>query len=973
MASSTQPYYRRRKPKAQNEWVFVGDMSLKQIVMRLRELGVLPPGDTINLKELRERFRPDPPGSMRVLLLKMRAHVPEQPHIDLARAHMEPYRLSNPLSGLTLKQVVKYLRDYDVLLPGDSISVAELNRRFRPDPPGSMRSLLLKMRDKVLVAEANYLFDKRAAAAVFAAVGLHREVRVFPNVKWIPLFAIPHLPEWPFHVDDYSGTVSGKAGEGLSSDRDLLEMKFYGDAAPTIYIVRAKCLAAMAYADYFPAANTEYLWNKVSEACLAASPGWCGSIGPNLSNMVDYATKTNLEGNYDMSEMRMLPLLYRYYDRLSPEAREWLITALLAKGTIHRIHVDDTFTSGGTPDDWSRAGFVEPFTPIPFPMAVHVRIGETENHILMILTARYLTNQLLYQRDHLPIHDNRRNGNSNDPVLGILLQTGPHCTQVLLEVLRGFLSNDFSEYNAKPYQTETRAALLNLCSYAYDHEVRLAARMVLDYISAHIVVSSNDLRRMVPFRRKNEGKYVTEIPAPYALPGVLNVGLLESWRGADPMVQHFAIQAGNTRAFEYPYEDPPRPDRPWAWSIAEDGLDSTLEALSDYRLPPSIHDLFVNDLHRRFFQRLHRTVQGDVEVTGHNADNMEIYAGSPSYLITAGGKPADYAINPRVGGIVFGDVKQQLGVAVTTSFMPTGLSAGINTQNNASDLIQFSSFSDEVSTAANYGVAPDFACGHRVHLPEWCKQAIVPQRRGKFDFVNKRGADGCPGFYLALLRDGDFTAMEAFDTWLHPDVTFEQFKSGVVERNKHLHFNGLNSNVEAQYTTHNGNRLTFVIWDNRERNLATFGAQILSIEYGVGDSSDPTDSIGDAGNITDRFLNGTIMNSPAEGVVEITNPFLGTKIRLDMSDPKRPRRTSETGEVEEAGSNHEVWVDFAWTGPGEGDFFHPFRTLAEATVAVADGGVIKIMPGSSNERHIIRNNKRVRLVAPIGGVTIGVR
>ena len=49
-------------------------------------------------------------------------------------------------------------------------------------------------------------------------------------------------------------------------------------------------------------------------------------------------------------------------------------------------------------------------------------------------------------------------------------------------MLRNFLRDDFSEYNAKPYQEETRFALLNLCTFAYDHEVRLAATMVLDYV-----------------------------------------------------------------------------------------------------------------------------------------------------------------------------------------------------------------------------------------------------------------------------------------------------------------------------------------------------------------------------------------------------------------------------------------------------------------------------------------------------------
>jgi hypothetical protein len=120
-----------------------------------------------------------------------------------------------------------------------------------------------------------------------------------------------------------------------------------------------------------------------------------------------------------------------------------------------------------------------------------------------------------------------------------------------------------------------------------------------------------------------------------------------------------------------------------------------IDALSDYRIPPSIHDLFVNDAHRRFHQRLHRYIRSDDDEVGgnRNCDNMEIFASSPSYLITAGGAPATYAIDPYVGGVVVGDLDQQIGVAVTTSFIPTRQRAG-ESQNNASDLIQFSVFSD---------------------------------------------------------------------------------------------------------------------------------------------------------------------------------------------------------------------------------------------------------------------------------------
>ena len=642
--------------------------------------------------------------------------------------------------------------------------------------------------------------------------------------------------------------------------------------------------------------------------------------------------------------MHLLPIAYRYYDQLSPAAREYLIIELLAHGRVHRPGSNDRWTHGEVPVDWSRAGFVS-------PLGYEIRIGETENHILMILTARYLTNQLLYQRNPLPSYDNRRNAGE-----------GPDCMGLLLTLLRDMLRDDFSEYNAKSYQDETRSALLNLCSYAYDHEVRLASRMVLDYISAHIAVSSCDLRRLVPFRRRNEGVNSAQLPG-----GIMSVGLLEWSLGADPMSEHFAIQAGNTRAYENPWLS-----RPWPWGIASDGGEATQEALSDYRIPPSIHDLFVNDLHRRFFQRLHRFVLPDVKLTGRNCDNMEIYAGSPSYLITAGGSPATYAIDP--GPVLLtaaGRRKsaQQLGVAVTTSFMPAGQSPGPGSQNSARELIQFSHFSENQGEVANYGVAPDLAFGHTVYLPGWCLDAIdINERRGKFVFVNKSDPKGGPGFYLALLRDGDFTVMEAFDTWLHPGVTFDQFRSGVWEKNKLLSQSGLNSNVEFQYTTQNGNQLRIVIWVNGERDNTVFGAKVLRIDYGTGD---PTDRLGDAGNNTQPFLSGTIMNSPAEGVVEITNPYLGTKITLDMRDARHPRRISENGEIEEAGSQHEVWVDFGWNGASEGDFFRPFKTVAAAVAAVADRGVIKFMPGSTSEKPLFPPEKKIDLVAPIGDVRIG--
>lgn len=786
------------------------------------------------------------------------------------------------------------------------------------------------------VAEANRLFEKRTAAALRAAVGIDIGVNI----------------------------------------GDLMETKAYGTEAPTIHIPTRRCLAAMAYADYFPtSAWGAPLRDMVAKAIRSTSPGWAGTFGPGVDAATDLFGDFH-EGNYDMTQMFLIPIAYRYYDELPYAAGEHLIIELLAHGVVHRPRVPDHWTHGWLPEDWSRAGFVS-------PLGIHIRIGETENHILMILTTTYLTNQLLYQRNPNPDYDNRRNGDDKRP----------SCTALILFLLQRMLQNDFSEYNAKNYQAETRMALLNLCSYAYDHEVRLAARMVLDYISAHIAVSSSDLRRMVPFRRRNEDPYSKRLPGG----AVMDVGLLDWTLGADPMVEFFAMQTGHLRAFAKPNHTLNRDGfetRPWEWAIASNGNEAVIEALSDYRLPPSIHDLFINDHSRRFFQRLHRRSEG--EESDHNADNMEIYAGSPSYLITAGGAPGPWAIDPGPALVQiasYNQIQSQLGAAVTTSFMPTGPAAGMGTHDNARDLIQLSSFSDgfyievfgEVRRnnppAANYGVAPDFACGHRIHLPaSWFNDlpsAPPIERSGKFLFVNRGSsangkADG-PGYYLAIFRDDEFAqndvfaCLEAFDTWLHPEVTFEQFKIRVRANNRGL---SLRPNVETRYTTLNGNRLRFVIWNKGERDNFVYGAKVLGIEYGGGD---PADAFGDAGNITDRFLNGTIMNSTGTAVIEITNPALGTKITLDMSDPWRPRRIAETGEVEQAGPGSEVWVDFDWGGPSEGDFYRPFRNLTDAVAAVAHGGVIKIAPGSTREIPVIPRNKRFRITAPAGGVRVGVR
>ncbi|PYP78820.1 MAG: hypothetical protein DMD35_10015 [Gemmatimonadetes bacterium] len=801
--------------------------------------------------------------------------------------------------------------------------------------------------DPVARAEASY--DDRAAAVISAAAGLG-DVNVVIGKSW------PKLRYWTSITWTGIGPFATPS-EPWFHDYDLCEFKWTKPRGGVRLMRGAKCLSVMAYLDFFPNSSYGNLRSFVSSVIPYASPGYCGSFGAGVGGTFDLLDNPS-EGNYDMNQMHLIPMAYAYFDDLDSVGRERLITVLLARGRIHRPNRPELLTSGSLPNDWSRAGFIS-------PLGAHKDIGETENHILMMLTTRYLTNQLLFQRDRQLKHDNRRNG--SDDV--------PSCFSLVLSLLRNILRDDFSEYNAKGYQEETRWALLNLCSYAYDHEVRLAARMALDYVSAHMAVSSNDLRRMLPFRRRNEGDKVAR-----GSDGIMKVSLI-GHSGADPLAPYFALQAGNTRSCVVLTETSiplgiggqTVSSTPWStWGMEGSHQELSLELLGEYRLPPLLLDLFVNDAHRRFFQRLHRRPRN--ETGGHrNVDNMEIYAGSPSYLITAGGSAATYAIDPHFAGIVMGDQSQQLGVAVTTSFIPTTTFGGKRTLvDRATQVIQLGSFSQvppgfpNPGCSLNYGVAPDFACGHQIFLPNWTG---IPKGASGFRFVDQRsvstGTGRSPGFFLAVLQDDGMAVLEALDTWLHPEVSWEQFQAGVLARNGGL---TLASGATKKYVTTNGSSIEFVIWGAWERGDAMFGAEVLSVTYG----SDAADAMGDAASTPNHFLNGTIMNSGPEAVIQIRNPFLGTRIRLDMSDKWHPRRTDEHGAVESAGSGEEVWADFDWTGAEEGDCCRPFATLAAASNAVRAHGTIRMIPSESSERVPIGVSKRFRMVAPIGGVKIGV-
>jgi hypothetical protein len=178
----------------------------------------------------------------------------------------------------------------------------------------------------------------------------------------------------------------------------------------------------------------------------------------------------NPEGDYDFTEVTLTAILYLYGDRpdrLYPETVQYLLDNLLLE-------------EGG-----------EPCLKVPNTLG---QIFDTENHVLMTESSRYLKNQWLrHHGSRKRRHDNARTG----------LQ------QWLLGRLNHIRVHGFHEFNSDPYERYAVQALLNLEAFAEPPEVAAMARRILDdqvwryaYGALPATPGGLDLRRSVPFRRQ---------------------------------------------------------------------------------------------------------------------------------------------------------------------------------------------------------------------------------------------------------------------------------------------------------------------------------------------------------------------------------------------------------------------------------------------------------------------------------------
>lgn len=351
-----------------------------------------------------------------------------------------------------------------------------------------------------------------------------------------------------------------------------------------------------------------------------------------------------------------------------------------------------------------------------------VEIEETENHILMMAVARYLTNEILYADSGSTDFNNIQNGNK----------------QWMLDHFAKLARDHFYEYNSKPYQRYTVDALNVLFSYAEDTEIRTAAKNLLDLISAWSAVQSNNMRRFVPFRRQ----------PPYRL----NADGLSG----NSEVDRLAVLVGNYRSLGAPNNVDDQ-------AVDHRAIDVSHKALftiaGKYRMDPVLLDLAIKENSAsHYFVGMHAT--------------PEIYAYTHDVLIAAGGRSVP-GVTPwfslKLPRFLESIDEQWVRMIINALIMPrsdgergwagpTVVIPSWEASTSWEDMIRFEGHRDRdaATRGANLCVAPGFACGLQLKLGSRLEglesSCSVPGKIPGMRFYNLNQGGECPqyGIYLAV-------------------------------------------------------------------------------------------------------------------------------------------------------------------------------------------------------------------------------
>ncbi len=504
------------------------------------------------------------------------------------------------------------------------------------------------------------------------------------------------------------------------------------------------------------------------------------------------------------------------------------------------------------------------------------QVPETENHILMIETSRFLTNNLM-----------RRDYECTDPAIQGLVcsrddyhgytmrfdNTANRTAEWMLRYLQEFLKRDFIEFNSRPYQRYAQHAIQNLYDLACAFDctgdnlkVKVAAKAVLDYLSAKMAVASSSDRRLAPFRRRAEYKN-TEADFDWLI-----------YRDKiDYNTKRFAL-------FSDPSILPGDGGCPGADSKAVcDGLlaSSWIELLiagaGTYRVPDMLYPIAhvaptevvtsVTGIPAgplRFLQWFHHA-------------GAEAYYHGPGFLISAGGVKTKLAYYMQGQG----DDEQDVGVVVPTVLMPYGWGAkwdqfirfeaapGRNGDNNP-----------------NLCVTYNFACGVEMKIPAvYTATPGCSTTQGKWTFIDMSCVPEIKQpFYVAAYMDDCPAGSGCRNQGATNFGFFETYEKRKDENGRDVSLAAFQSHVIAR---------------NGSKTFAADSPNGYDFEVGKANFT-PTAGRIDGDPFSGwRLAQGDIVNANGDGCVILRNPQLEVTRILSLTDYNTPYILEQRGDVKE--------------------------------------------------------------------------
>lgn len=460
---------------------------------------------------------------------------------------------------------------------------------------------------------------------------------------------------------------------------------------------------------------------------------------------------------------------------------------------------------------------------------------ETENHLLMIETSRFLVNQILFERTGLPEFDSLE--------LGL--------TDWLMRYLQGIAQHDLLEFNSRPYNRYTVHALLNLVEFSADPPLRTAARHVVDYLAVKFAVSSSRNRHLGPFRRRRE-----RVNAPT---GDLN--------------ELFASDGHPLTGLGLACFGPIAPDGTAEQWFDERWLaEALLFGAGSYRPPAAAYILALEEHppYQHTIAHGHRPTPTAGEATD---GGVEIFYRSPSFVLSAGGMFLNSG-SGRDEYVMIATGTNGCAVPQATTLLPT------RGDVRFADLVRFDPYT---TRGVNTGVHHGFACGGNLRLPG------TPDGALGWTFLDHSDI----GFVVAAYRTrpGSADLIEPLDslgfiyvlelrTAGHPDaappMTFDEFRSRAIERNQHLP-GTLDYGAAYQFFSPDDHQFTFRLWPEGEKYRARvlfFDGEPLPEDFGR------------------ALAEGPYLDSPGphDGYLEIRHPRCAVPLVLDFRHALAPGR-----------------------------------------------------------------------------------